>query len=102
MEEKIRAGKSIRTLYPEYDEFRLSADAGNVFDEANRTRHFIKKKLEDISKEPPRRLSTLSSYTPRECYFHFTVATDTNNIRIVFNDVHNIILMKNLRDIGML
>lgn len=29
---------------------------------------------------------------PRDVYIHFTVATDTDNIKRVFNSVHEIIL----------
>lgn len=41
--------------------------------------------------------------TPRKrsCYYHFTIATDTNNVRIVFSDVHNIILARNLEEIDL-
>lgn len=38
---------------------------------------------------------------PRECYCHFTIATDTNNVRIVFEDVHNMIIKWNLEKIGV-
>lgn len=59
--------------------------------------------LKNITLEPPpRRLSQLSSYIPRECYYHYTVATDTKNIRKVFNDVHNMILTENLSSIGLM
>lgn len=51
---------------------------------------------------PPRRTSEQSTHTTRECYYHFTVATDTNNIRRVFNDVHNMILTENLTNVGLL
>ena len=34
--------------------------------------------------------------TEKALYHHFTVAVDTNNIRIVFKDVKDTILKKNL------
>jgi guanine nucleotide-binding protein subunit alpha len=37
----------------------------------------------------------------RECFFHFTVATDTGNIKTVFESVHTIIIDNNLKDIGV-
>lgn len=37
---------------------------------------------------------------PRDLFFHFTTATDTNNIKLVFVDVHSMILNQNLREIG--
>lgn len=34
---------------------------------------------------------------PRDVYIHFTVATDTNNIKKVFDSVHEIILQNVLK-----
>jgi len=34
-------------------------------------------------------------------YFHFTTATDSNNIRFVFSAVQDIILHRNLEDFGI-
>lgn len=33
----------------------------------------------------------------RECFFHYTVATDTGNIKKVFDDVHLMILLNNIK-----
>lgn len=55
---------------------------------------------QNVTQQPPRRLSR--SHTQRECYYHFTVATDTTNIRKVFNDVHNMILTDNLTSVGLI
>jgi len=41
----------------------------------------------------------------RECkniYPHFTCATDTNNIRMVFTDVKDTVLIKSLQEYGVL
>lgn len=35
----------------------------------------------------------------RECFWHFTVATDTDNIKTVFNDIHTMIVLWNLEKI---
>lgn len=102
MERKIRAGKTIGQYFPDYEEFKRLQKEGNFFDECDWTKHYIKQKLVDITLEPPRRISRLTNYTPRECFYHFTVATDTNNIRKVFHDVHNMILTENLASIGLL
>lgn len=37
----------------------------------------------------------------RNCFYHFTTATDTNNMKKVFNDVHTIILTSNLNSVGI-
>ncbi|XP_055382520.1 guanine nucleotide-binding protein G(f) subunit alpha isoform X2 [Condylostylus longicornis] len=104
MERKIRAGKRIGDYFPEYEEFRKSPGKnGNFFDECDWTKNFIKQKLIDITNQPLRRPSRLGlDDVPRECYYHFTVATDTNNIRKVFTDVHNMILSENLASVGLL
>ncbi|XP_058464493.1 guanine nucleotide-binding protein G(f) subunit alpha [Malaya genurostris] len=96
LEQKIAAGKSMRAFFPEYDDYVALADTDDVCDEFTRSKRFIKSKLVDITNEPPRRTSHLVR-RKRSCYYHYTVATDTNNVRIVFNDVQNIILAKNLQ-----
>lgn len=45
MEAKIRAGKNIGKYFTEYEHYRLSPHEGNVFDECNKTRCFIRSKL---------------------------------------------------------
>ena len=66
--------------------------------------------LQAISKEEVRAVERkmtpsgpliLSGDGPRECYCHFTTATDTDNVRIVFEDVHNMIIKWNLEKIGV-
>jgi guanine nucleotide-binding protein subunit alpha len=37
----------------------------------------------------------------RQCYFHFTIATDTGNIKTVFEDVHTMVLMSVLNEFGL-
>jgi hypothetical protein len=37
----------------------------------------------------------------RECFFHFTIATDTGNIKTVFKSVHTIIINNILKDFGL-
>lgn len=37
----------------------------------------------------------------QEVYIHFTVATDTNNVKRVFSSVKDIILIDNLRTVGI-
>lgn len=82
----------------------MSPKEGNVFDEVMRTRSFIRQKMVDIVNEPPKRLSQLHNAhnRNRQAYFHYTIATDTENVRKVFNDVHDMILTKNLFALGLL
>lgn len=45
MEMKIRSGKRMEDYYPDFKDFKISANEGNVFDECDRLRLFIKHKL---------------------------------------------------------
>ena len=40
--------------------------------------------------------------TDREFYYHLTCATDTSNVKMVFNTCKDIILKNNLKDSGFL
>lgn len=57
---------------------------------------------QEITKQEPKRSRFHSKENgAREVYYHFTVATDTSNIRKVFNDVHDMILMENMNNLGL-
>ena len=64
----------------------------NTYEDA---RSYIKSKFLSLScpKDPNRE--------QKEIYVHYTCATDTNNIRLVFDGITDTIIMKHLRDIGM-
>ncbi|XP_055689358.1 guanine nucleotide-binding protein G(f) subunit alpha [Lutzomyia longipalpis] len=101
MERKIMEGKCIGHYFPDYYNYRLSANDGIAFDECNKTRCFIRHKLIEVTNETPRPFRN-NECVKKECYFHFTVATDTNNIRKVFYDVHSMILNDILCRMGLL
>lgn len=102
MERKIRSGKNIADYFPEFEEFRRSPQAESYFDQCDWTKKFIKQKLIDITREPIRRSTRCHlDGTLRECYYHFTVATDTGCIRKVFNDIHQLILKENIENAAM-
>uniref|UniRef100_A0A1B0F9L2 Guanine nucleotide-binding protein G(F) subunit alpha n=1 Tax=Glossina morsitans morsitans TaxID=37546 RepID=A0A1B0F9L2_GLOMM len=103
MERKIRTGTHIVDYFPEFEEFCNSPQAENYFDECDWTKKFIKQKLIDITQEPVKRPSrNKMDYSKRECYYHFTVATDTSCIRKVFNDVHQMILHEHMSNVALL
>lgn len=104
LEQKIRSGHSIGNFFPEYKEFVKSGSHNRdpILEECERTREFIKEKLIEVSKEPPRRMSNRSAKANRDCYFHFTTATDSQNIRRVFDDVHNMILQQMLERVDIM
>ncbi|KAJ3430984.1 guanine nucleotide-binding protein g(o) subunit alpha [Anaeramoeba flamelloides] len=63
-------------------------DGGCDFDNAS---EYIKDKFVQLNRNPE-----------KEIYPHFTCATDTDNIKFVFSAVKDIILQKNIKDIGMI
>ncbi|CAG9794430.1 unnamed protein product [Diatraea saccharalis] len=104
LEQKISQGRSIAPYFPQYNQFQGTGD------EYTRTKMFIKSMFVDITTKnrarnkqisSPERFVVLEATRPRECYFHFTTATDTDNVRTVFRDVHQIILTHILNNIGV-
>ncbi|KAM8710028.1 hypothetical protein ACLKA7_016771 [Drosophila subpalustris] len=104
MERKIRAGKHIVDYFPEFEDFsKRPQQQQSCFDECDWTKMFIKQKMVDITQEQFKRNSRNQcdfSYSERECYYHFTVATDTRCIRDVFSDVQQMILSENMNMAG--
>ncbi|XP_022115682.2 guanine nucleotide-binding protein G(f) subunit alpha isoform X2 [Pieris rapae] len=103
LENKVSRGNTIARYFPQYDNFDAP---GNEY---NRTKLFIKSLFMDLTKKRERRNLTASAERfvvseasrTRECYFHFTTATDTDNVRTVFRDVHQMILTHILTNIGV-
>ncbi|XP_041988590.1 guanine nucleotide-binding protein G(f) subunit alpha [Aricia agestis] len=104
LQAKVSQGRSIARYFPAYDNFQLHAD------EYTRTKMFIKSLFADITMNrrdrrkrsvAAERFVILEASRARECYFHFTNATDTDNVRTVFRDVHQMILTHILSNIGL-
>jgi guanine nucleotide-binding protein G(i) subunit alpha len=79
--EKIKKSP-LRICFPEYT-------GSNCYEEASR---YIQERLRELNKTP--HLKTI--------YFHFTCATDTENIKFVFDSVTDVIIKSNLADCGLL
>ncbi|KAG0726289.1 Guanine nucleotide-binding protein G(f) subunit alpha [Chionoecetes opilio] len=112
LKEKVASGKCIGDHFPDYSSYTLEDKDGVTGEDQEylKTRCFIREKFMAISKEVVRAVERkmtpggpllLSDEGPRTCYCHFTTATDTNNVRIVFEDVHNMIIKWNLEKIGV-
>ncbi|XP_046986569.1 guanine nucleotide-binding protein G(f) subunit alpha [Schistocerca americana] len=110
--EKIKQGKSIRQNFPEYDSYIMNPKDGRSDDEYLRTRSFIRDLFLGITtKKTPAHheyvvfhrvsLPIEDVIRKRGFYYHFTTATDTNNIKMVFEDVHSMILAENLSVAGL-
>ncbi|XP_072937604.1 guanine nucleotide-binding protein G(f) subunit alpha [Epargyreus clarus] len=104
LESKVSQGRSIAPYFPQYQQYDAPGD------EYTRTKLFIRSLFADLTtRKRERRTVTPSAERfvlteasrPRECYFHFTTATDTDNVRTVFRDVHQMILTHILTNIGI-
>ncbi|XP_074873482.1 guanine nucleotide-binding protein G(t) subunit alpha-3 [Carettochelys insculpta] len=71
----------LSVCFPEYDGLNTFEDAGN----------YIKKQFLDLNLRKQ----------DKEIYSHMTCATDTQNIKFVFNAVTDIIIKENLKDCGL-
>ncbi|KAH9398310.1 hypothetical protein TYRP_018957 [Tyrophagus putrescentiae] len=108
LKEKIERGSKIENYFPEYKDYKLPSKDGDPEDEYIKARCFIRDKFLEITKkcrgEHRGSGTSQNSFSDgyrvkRECFFHFTTATDSNNIRRVFDDIHTMILMRNIGNI---
>ncbi|CAG5053210.1 unnamed protein product [Parnassius apollo] len=104
LETKIKQGRSIAPYFPKYNHFEAPGD------EYTRTKLFIRSLFANLTNKKRERREVIASAErfvvleasrARECYFHFTTATDTDNVRTVFRDVHQMILTHILSNIGV-
>lgn len=103
LQRKIENGKRIDKYFPDYKTYKPTAKEGNPGSEYEKAKFFMRQKLIDITKKKPDpELLYVAGFTmeqeieDRDIYVHFTVATDTNNIKKVFDSIHDIILKQNL------
>lgn len=107
----VNSKKRIGDYFPDYANYKLDMKDRdpNEDEEYQKTRCFIRDKFLEIAKQQVTRearklspgFSVAEEERVRECYWHFTTATDTNNVKLVFEDVHNMIIMWNLHEIGV-
>jgi hypothetical protein len=79
--EKIKTSP-LTICFPEYQ-------GPNTFDETSK---YIANKFEELNKSPNK---------AKQIYYHFTCATDTENIQFVFDSVTDVIIKNNLKDCGL-
>lgn len=113
LKKKVESGASIGHYFPEYYNYIVNAKDGDNNDEYIRTRCFIRDMFwiaKDTAPPPAPRKFSLGpgfamiqeeTHRVRDCYWHFTTATDTNNIQTVFEDVHHMIINQNLELLGL-
>ncbi|KAJ8944925.1 hypothetical protein NQ318_013073 [Aromia moschata] len=108
LKQKIDKGRRIENYFPEYSTYKATDAGASHGNEYDRARFFFKQKILDLAKAPVtveqigfvpgKNIHEL--LPPRNIYIHFTIATDTDNIRRVFESVQEIIL-KNILDVAL-
>lgn len=85
LKEKIQRGHRIENYFPEYKDYKPTKNKINEKEyEYLKARQFILDKFLEVTKDGKHRF-----------FSHFTTATDTNNIKKVFNDVHCMFMADN-------
>lgn len=99
LQKKIESGKQLEKYFSEYKSY-VPEKGQNIKSEYERAKFFMRHKLIQISKDKPapEQVGLIPGFDIREeipdrsIYIHFTTATDTNNIKLVFESVRDIIL----------
>ncbi|KAF5300873.1 hypothetical protein FQR65_LT09035 [Abscondita terminalis] len=100
---KINNGKKIEKYFPEYKDYQKGRK------EYERAKLFMKDKIWEIATTKPGMETTdlipgvgvKHEIKSDLLYIHFTVATDTNNVKLVFDDVKDTIITRNLQITGL-
>ncbi|XP_018013526.1 guanine nucleotide-binding protein G(s) subunit alpha [Hyalella azteca] len=114
-EKVVTEKRSLSEHFPDFDKYEVNArdQVAGEDPEYLRARCYIRDLFIEITKRPmPDSVRRKISIAPgikfneeggpkKECYPHFTTATDTDNVKLVFEDVHNMIILTNLSQIGM-
>ncbi|KAK4884176.1 hypothetical protein RN001_000447 [Aquatica leii] len=103
LKKKIENGKKIEKHFPEFANFEKTK---NDYD---RAKLFMKNKILEIATTQPGTetvefipgVDIKQEIKSELLYIHFTIATDTNNVKLVFNDVKDIIIAINLETSGL-
>lgn len=112
LEEKISQGYRLEDYFPDFIDYDCSElEQSNPYLKA---RAFIRDLFLSVTKSKKSRIQRMSTtmtfndenevsdkINSRTCYWHYTVATDTENIKLVFQDVHTMILLNNLKAISI-
>lgn len=107
LKKKIEEGRKIDKLFPDYKNFTSSSKDATPNNEYDKVKLFIRKKIQDIVNNKPEPqmvhkapgVAVLEEVEDKSVHVHFTTATDTNNIKLVFDSVHQIILETNITQI---
>ena len=113
LKEKISQGYQLEDYFPEFLDYHCS-DEQEELNPYFKARAFIRDLFLTVTKCKKSRIQRMSTtltfndenevshkINSRTCYWHYTVATDTENIKLVFQDVHTMILLNNLKAISI-
>lgn len=103
LQKKIESGRKLEKYFPEFRDFVAKGESPK--NEYERAKFFMKKLLMDIKKNKPEPediglipgVHIRNEIPDRDVYIHYTTATDTNNIKLVFKGVHDTIFRRNLQ-----
>lgn len=110
LKEKIERGSKIENFFPDFVHYNpptLNSGQNSVDDTEemhDRVKSFIRSKFMEITKKPTmsrRGTDAINEPRSRDCFCHFTTATNTDNIKRVFDAVHIMIIMSNLQKISL-
>ncbi|XP_054710824.1 guanine nucleotide-binding protein G(olf) subunit alpha-like [Uloborus diversus] len=104
LQEKIERGAKIEDYFSEYKDYIPNDTVSNEYEKA---RSFIKDLFLQETKKSTSRTTSAENYiefrrssNSRDCYWHYTTATDTQIVKRVFDDVHTMIIKLNLENIA--
>ncbi|RWS24537.1 guanine nucleotide-binding protein G(s) subunit alpha-like protein [Leptotrombidium deliense] len=110
LREKVENGADLSNYFTDYTTYKSDENEKDALYEYKKARAFIRDKFIAVTKKKPdhRKFSTgdyiyfdnYEEIKKRECFWHYTIATDTDNIKKVFNDVHTMIILWNLNKIS--
>ncbi|KAI4467054.1 gtp-binding protein alpha subunit [Holotrichia oblita] len=104
LRKKIESGRKIENYFPDYINYKQT-NGTNQSDEYEVVKGFLKHKIMEISQRDPDAVSrhimkdvvVKPVVVTRNVYVHYTTATDTDNVKLVFNDVRDLIIEMNVQ-----
>lgn len=100
---KIEQGRKLEKYFPEYQNFNETFKS-----EIDKAKGFLVKKITEMSKievtvknfNPITKTVSEEKLQPRDIYIHHTIATDTQNVKKVFDSVHEMIIKERVKNIA--
>ncbi|CAH0549764.1 unnamed protein product [Brassicogethes aeneus] len=102
LEKKIKEGRKLEPAFPEFKNYEPKEKDCNANDYYEKAKYFMRQKIYDIAQKPVvieravRGTLVTEELPKRKPYIHFTVATNTKNIKKVFDSVQEIILERTI------